>query len=484
MRVASRRLRSTLPLFASCFSRKAYRRFAKEFRAITVALGAARDTDVQIAFLNSVVPGASPAEGQAEGIQRIRTILAQRRHTEQETILAALDAMEEKNVLEDLQEALRGIRKGRPRKGGNVAYTAGVRRLAAARIRKTYATFLSYDPVVHDPGDVKGHHAMRIAAKKLRYTLEVFRPLYPDRLRPAIRSMKHIQELLGQIHDCDVWISLLSGKGPAGTSRNTPVHPGAGSLVIAPGEDDLAALYADRRTTRKELHRQLVAEWETAILPVLGDRLRAALEPDGRGDRLPAPATGTGDAGAAGPAPPLVGRFPEGAGHSRQVTRLSLRLFDSLVSLHGYGKKERNLLAYAGLLHDIGWAFGQKGHHTRSCRMILSDTTLPVTPQERTMIALIARNHRKPLKEGKDRLFSGLTAKDRRRVLALSALLRIADGLDYTHADRVLSLSCTVSPSSVTCIPEWDGEPGVERERALTKSDLFERVFARRFEIP
>ena len=49
MRVASRRLRSLLPLFAVCLSRKACERWRKQLRRLTRALGEVRDTDVKIA---------------------------------------------------------------------------------------------------------------------------------------------------------------------------------------------------------------------------------------------------------------------------------------------------------------------------------------------------------------------------------------------------------------------------------------------------
>ena len=55
MRVASRRLRAALPLFASCFPEKKYQQWMEEIRKVTRALGEARDTDVQIAFLTKLI---------------------------------------------------------------------------------------------------------------------------------------------------------------------------------------------------------------------------------------------------------------------------------------------------------------------------------------------------------------------------------------------------------------------------------------------
>jgi CHAD domain-containing protein len=51
MRVASRRLHASMPLFKSCFPGKKYRKWYRDIRPLTAALGTARDLDVQIAFL-------------------------------------------------------------------------------------------------------------------------------------------------------------------------------------------------------------------------------------------------------------------------------------------------------------------------------------------------------------------------------------------------------------------------------------------------
>jgi len=472
MRVASRRLRSALPLFASCFLKGKFRRWMRELKGITRALGSARDTDVQLAFLDQYERDTGPVPKNRAGIARIRAILEEDRRQEQARILAALDALTDAEVFWQLVPAVKELRRGSHGTAG-----ADVYRLAATRAGEALDTLLSYDAAVRDPGNVQGHHAMRIAAKKLRYTLEVFRPLYPDRLRPAIRSIKRLQELLGQLHDCDVWIALLSGAlSGRGDGTGRP-ESGETAVTISRGaRAGITALLTDRRAARQGLYGQLVTEWERYVSGSFPEQLRAATgalpaqKPESlpRGERLGA----------------LGGLHPEGAGHARQVTRLALQLFDALVPLHGYGKKERNLLEYAGLLHDIGWVHGQQGHHTRSCRMILADRTLPVKKRERTIIALLARHHRKELPDLLDRVFAGLKQKDRQRVLALAALLRIADGLDYTHANRVVSLSCTIDLDAVTCVPVYDGDGGIERARALQKADLFARVYDKRFAIP
>ena len=50
---------------------------------------------------------------------------------------------------------------------------------------------------------------MRIAAKRLRYALEIFAPLFDDKLEIPIKSSRQAQQILGEIHDCDVWLLEL-----------------------------------------------------------------------------------------------------------------------------------------------------------------------------------------------------------------------------------------------------------------------------------
>jgi CHAD domain-containing protein len=486
MRVASRRLRSTLPLFSCCFPGRRFRRWMKDLRAITRGLGRARDTDVQILFLDQYERDLPPESGDRPAVSHLRAQLMELRRTEQDTILSALDAIEGRETIREISDAVRDIASGTRHGGAGAGRGYEVYRMAALRITEALDALLAFEKVLADPDDVTGHHAMRIAAKRLRYTIEVFRPLYGDRIRPVIRSLKRLLEILGELHDCDVWILLLSHEPERPqVSSGTSSEKAAGSASSSM-DAGTPALLNNRRERRDELFRRLVTAWTVCGSASVWEHLRditgtlheaehAAGLQEVHPDERQSERKKLGGLG---------GLFPEGLGHALQVTRLSLLLFDELSALHGYGKKERRLLRYAGRLHDIGWAFGQKGHHTRSCHMILADRSLPVTGRERAIIALVARYHRKSFPDETDRVFAGMKPKDRKRVLALSSLIRIADGLDYTHSDRVGSLTCTAGPGAVTCIPVFEGDGAIERARALQKSDLFEQVFAKKFEIP
>ena len=70
--------------------------------------------------------------------------------------------------------------------------------------------FLAMEKYVYLENEVLKHHEMRICAKKLRYTMEHFTPLYKNKLTTEIERLKAFQDVLGEMHECDVWIDYLS----------------------------------------------------------------------------------------------------------------------------------------------------------------------------------------------------------------------------------------------------------------------------------
>jgi len=240
----------------------------------------------------------------------------------------------------------------------------------------------------------------------------------------------------------------------------------------------------NRKTQRDLTYTRLSTVWQMCHSNGIWRDLRAEIDAAAQTTPAKEPLQkSSGIARSLAPVHALTVSFPEGKGHADQVTRLALILFDELASLHQYSKKEWFLLECAGLLHDIGWAFGQKGHHTQSYTMILNDSTLQITERERSIIALVARYHQKTDPTIDHSVYADLNSNDKKTVQTLSAILRVADGLDYTHTNRISGISCSVTEDQVLCQLECQGDLGVERERAIQKSNLFEQVFGKRLSI-
>lgn len=171
------------------------------------------------------------------------------------------------------------------------------------------------------------------------------------------------------------------------------------------------------------------------------------------------------------------------AGHTHQVTFLALRLFDELQSLHDLDIQERFWLECAALLHDIGWIEGWRGHHKASLKIILSTPLLPFDSKERLIIGSIARYHRKSLPEIRHDHYAALEQQEQETVKMLAALLRVADGLDSAHQNRVKDLTCQVRGKKVNLSCAAPSLPEEEIARAEVKADLFQAVYKKKLVI-
>jgi exopolyphosphatase/guanosine-5'-triphosphate,3'-diphosphate pyrophosphatase len=123
--------------------------------------------------------------------------------------------------------------------------------------------------------------------------------------------------------------------------------------------------------------------------------------------------------------------------HAEQSLRLSRLLFDALGKRLGCEPKDWELLEAAALLHDVGQLVSYKGHHRHSYHLITHAEALPLAAEDRTLVALIARYHRKSPPGKKHPAYAALAPEDRRRVRRLAGILRVACGLDRGHVAAV-----------------------------------------------
>jgi CHAD domain-containing protein len=65
------------------------------------------------------------------------------------------------------------------------------------------------------PGAGKAQHDMRIAAKRLRYVLEIFAPCLGEEAETARLAAKQLQSVLGDLHDCDLMLTKVERIGSA-----------------------------------------------------------------------------------------------------------------------------------------------------------------------------------------------------------------------------------------------------------------------------
>ena len=123
--------------------------------------------------------------------------------------------------------------------------------------------------------------------------------------------------------------------------------------------------------------------------------------------------------------------------HAQQVSRLALAIFDQTRGVHTLGDREREWLEYGGLLHDIGVHISYERHHRHSYYLIKNGDLRGFDPSEIEVIALIARYHRQATPKKSHEGYADLSGALRRTVRTLAAIVRLAEGLDRSHAQAI-----------------------------------------------
>ena len=326
-RVASRRIRATLPIFSLCFSKKKVVQWKREIRTLTQALGNARDLDVQIEFIrlciaentpNSPLPDPLfntpdeyqtpsrnydltifptspnhtgllsiksrlvhvisnliyPARKQQEEVRKISFEQAKKNQIGLECLLLRLE-QKRANVQEQVTKAVHQIHMSNViprmrreiqickfddtilRKQNNRAFAC---ESAFIHIIGKITELTWFEPYLLDPSAHTKHHEMRIAAKRLRYTLETFSGLFSDKLKSEITVVKKIQEILGDIHDCDVWVDYL----PVflEEEKNLSINYSGNIRLFDLIEPGILNLKYDRSTNRDLLFQKFVETYQ------------------------------------------------------------------------------------------------------------------------------------------------------------------------------------------------------------------------------
>lgn len=165
--------------------------------------------------------------------------------------------------------------------------------------------------------------------------------------------------------------------------------------------------------------------------------------------------------------------------HSTHVTHLALKIFDDTQVLHQFSRTDRELLEYASLMHDIGYHISQKKHHKHSLYIILNSNLKGFTQEEIEVMAHIARYHRRSTPKSRHGLFNSLTDVQQKKVRYLAGILRVADGLDRSHYQNVISIQSRLIPKdkasydmelAITTL----ADPELEIWGANRKKEMFE----------
>ncbi len=252
-------------------------------------------------------------------------------------------------------------------------------------------------------------HTLRIGIKRFRYIVENFMPVEH---KAWSNDLKHMQDLLGEVHDLDVlWATALSCHiFPDATSRQT-----------------WHARIISERTKRIDEYRQ-----RTVGPDSLWNVWCAGLP---QGKQIEQIATQRMKLWAKALDPDFA--------HSERVSRLALELYDGLLAAGMLGSSNgadaRSSLQVAALMHDVGKSEGNKGHHKASFELIRSHSNpLGWNPELLQRAAVVARFHAGALPTRSHKALRDLLPDEQRITIQLASILRLANALDAAHDGHIV----------------------------------------------
>lgn len=250
MRVASRRMRACLKTFAPWLESEDLARLAPAVRRLTRALGTVRELDVLRLRLATLAAHAAPERALA--IEHVDAHLARRRGRARARMMACFAKVDLDRLDARLQRLVTQLSRSRERAGEpapEASHAAGVAngdptaRAGAVAAEQPVAALLDAlaRPLLDEARDVcfasipaevgsahaaEALHRVRIAAKKLRYTLEIVVPDLGEGGTEAVRSLRQLQDKVGDFHDDVVLDATLEREVARCLERGRPLLGG------------------------------------------------------------------------------------------------------------------------------------------------------------------------------------------------------------------------------------------------------------------
>jgi len=259
MRVASRRLRSAMRDFMPYLRRRGLTPVLKQTKSIAAALGEVRDQDVAIAALEKIQKQGTDAV--ASALQQLIDERKEQRNESREKLNSVLVANELKEAKLDFMWR---IEKATAVQNDRAQLTFS--KMSAAVILDRLKELEKLSESLYQPFEIESLHDMRIAAKRLRYALELFQQCWGRSLQTFAKNAARMQTALGEVHDCDVWIESL-GKYIS-QARKQKQHDHVAALIW------LLSHFVKVRTKHLRRAFDLWREWEASDV---GGQVRQAI---------------------------------------------------------------------------------------------------------------------------------------------------------------------------------------------------------------
>ncbi len=245
LRVAVRRSRAVQRELKPVFPPDDLAHYRAEFRWLQQVTGDVRDLDVHVLEFDEMraLVGGHGSEFMRDDLDPLLRVLRTRRVAARRTMVRALRSKRLVTLLSEWGAFLDGLETRsedeRPDAARPIAEVSG------ERIRKVYRQMLKMGGAIDESSPAESYHELRKKGKELRYLLELFgASLYREEVvKPMIKSLKALQDVLGRHQDREVQIALLRSLAPevGKTGGAEAALMAIGALVARLGEDEGAA---------------------------------------------------------------------------------------------------------------------------------------------------------------------------------------------------------------------------------------------------
>jgi exopolyphosphatase / guanosine-5'-triphosphate,3'-diphosphate pyrophosphatase len=172
----------------------------------------------------------------------------------------------------------------------------------------------------------------------------------------------------------------------------------------------------------------------------------------------------------------LVAKYGGNLEYAGNTASLSVQIFDQCRELHGLGERERTLLEFSALVHDIGSFINVRNRHKHT-QYIINAADIPgLTRDEKEMVAHIARYHRRSQPQAHHMGFQSLSRRQRVVVSHLAAIVRLSYALDVERTQRIRKLRCEVADNRLLMHVDRR-QIALERWSIAGKAGMFQEVF-------
>jgi exopolyphosphatase/guanosine-5'-triphosphate,3'-diphosphate pyrophosphatase len=174
----------------------------------------------------------------------------------------------------------------------------------------------------------------------------------------------------------------------------------------------------------------------------------------------------------------MAQRYQVPVRHVRRIAAFGHDLFEALQPLHKLPPYWGKLLEAAIYLYDTGHFVSDTGHHKHSAYVVQNSDLPGFTDQEKNLIALLCRFHRKSMPSPRHTPFQSLGADERKALLQLIPILRLADAMDRSKEQRVREIECAVNNGAVVVQIKGAGMD-LEQWAGARLSPIFQQIYSK-----